>query len=198
MRLFVALNLPAAERRRILESTRRLREGGFPVRWVGPEQLHVTLKFLGEVAEGRAAEIVHAVSGAARRARPFDLKLSGVGGFPRLANPRVVWLGIEVVPELETLYAELEDRFEALGFERETRPFHPHLTLGRAQRGARAAQLRGLDGVAGTVEYRGTVRAETLDLMQSRLRPSGAEYEVRHPAPLGATRGGEERRESGT
>ena len=198
MRLFVALNLPAAERRRIVETTRGLREGEFAVRWVGPEQLHVTLKFLGEVRDARVAEIERAVEGAARAADPFELRLGGVGGFPNLRSPRVVWLGIEPVPELETLYAEVETRLEALGFERETRPFHPHLTLGRARRGARAAHLRGLDSVAGAVEYRGTVRAETLDLVRSRLKRSGATYEVRHAAPLGAARGGEERRESGT
>lgn len=185
MRLFVALNLPAAERQRIHESTRRLREGGFPVRWVAPEQIHLTMKFLGHVADARAGEIERAVRDSARGVRPFELRVGGVGGFPNLRNPRVVWLGVEPAPEMESLYGELEDQLDALSFDRETRAFHPHLTLGRAQSDARAAALRGLDATCAEIGYRSVVPVRTLDLMESHLKRSGAEYEVRLAAPLG-------------
>jgi 2'-5' RNA ligase len=192
MRLFVALNLPATERQRIHESTRRLREGGFPVRWVEAAQIHLTVKFLGHVEDARAGEMERAVRGAARKARPFELRVGGVGAFPNLRNPRVVWIGVQAAPELNTLYEELEDRFAALGFERETRAFHPHLTLGRAKRGARAAKMRGLDATAAEVRYRSVVPVATLDLMESHVKRSGAEYEVRLAAPLGPAAGGAE------
>lgn len=190
MRLFVALNLPAAERERLHGEVCRLRERAFPVRWVGPAQLHLTLKFLGDVPDEREAEIAGAVEGAARTGRPFDLVLGGVGGFPHLRRPRVVWVGVEAAPELSALYEELERRFESLGFERESRALHPHITLGRATRDARAAGFRGMEPAAASIDYRARVRVETLDLMRSRLRPTGAEYEVRRAAPLGAAGAG--------
>ncbi len=184
----MALNLPAAERERLRAAVRPLQEGGFPVRWVEPVGWHVTLKFLGEVAEKRAEEVGEAVAGSAARVGAFEIELNGVGGFPTLRRPRVVWMGVEAGPEIELLYEELEGNFERLGFERESRGFHPHVTLGRAERGAGASQWRGIEEIAGSVDYRARLRVETVDLMRSRLRPTGAQYELVRAARL--ARGG--------
>jgi 2'-5' RNA ligase len=192
MRLFVALNLPPAERDRIHRAARPLRESGWPVRWVGRDQLHVTLKFLGVVPDEREAEIARAVEAAAAAVGPFEFGVGGVGAFPSLRRPRVLWLGVEPAPEMEALWREIEQRFERLGFAREGRPFRPHVTLGRVNRApGAAARPERLARAAERVDYRARIRVETLDLMESRLRPTGAEYEVRHAAPLrGAPSGG--------
>lgn len=190
MRLFVALNPPAAERERIDAAVEPLRAARLPVRWVGPAQRHLTLKFLGEVAEARVPEVTEAVEAAAATVPPFEVEWTAVGAFPSLRRPRVVWLGVTPARELTALHEELERRFERLGFERENRDLAPHLTLGRAQRDARPPELRDLERLAAQVAFAGRVRFETLDLMRSRLRPTGAEYDVLRAAPLGEGAGG--------
>ncbi len=184
MRLFVAVNLPAAERRAVYEAAAPLRAARLPVKWVGEDAIHVTLRFLGEVDEAKAAPIGAALAAAVRGARSFDVGLGGVGAFPTLARPRVVWLGVERHPALELLANDVEKALMTLDFEPELRPFHPHLTLGRAERSARPAAFGRLEQLAGAIEYQGSVQVESVDLMQSVLGPRGAAYTVLSRAPL--------------
>lgn len=178
MRLFVALNFPEELRDEIWRATAPLREAGFPVRWVDRSRLHLTLKFLGEV-DGSAVEGVEgALAGVAGGFAPLTLRLGGVGGFPSLRAPRVVWLGVDGGPELERVWDSVEEELAAQGFPREGRAFHPHVTLGRARRGARSPAFRGMEGAAGEVSFRARCRVEGIDLMASVLRPTGAEYSV--------------------
>jgi 2'-5' RNA ligase len=183
--LFVAVNLPAAERRAAHEAAAALRRARLPVKWVAEEAVHVTLRFLGEVDEDRAAPIGDALAAAVRSARPFGLALGGVGAFPSLARPRVLWLGVERHPALELLANDVEQALMTLDFEPELRPFHPHLTLGRAERGARPAAFADLERLASGIAYQGSTLIESVDLMRSVLGPRGATYTVLSRASLG-------------
>jgi len=186
VRLFVAVNLPAEERRRAWEAAAPLRRAHLPVRWVAEDALHLTLKFLGEVEPERVAPIGQALGGAVRKARPFALSLGGMGAFPSLAKPRVVWVGIERHPALELLANDVELALMGLSFEPELRPFSPHVTLGRAERSARPAAFKEFARLVGAVDYAGTTTVESVDLMQSTLGPQGASYAVLSRASLGA------------
>lgn len=186
MRLFVALNLPPEERARLDRAAAALRAAALPVRWVASDGLHLTLKFLGEVADSRVAETEAEVRAVSREYSPFELELGGLGAFPNLRQPRVIWMGLKAPPELGELARSVELAMEALGFPREERPFSPHLTLGRAERGARAADFRGLPALVERFGYSATVEAHTVDLMRSHLSPRGARYERLAAAPLAA------------
>jgi 2'-5' RNA ligase len=190
VRLFVAVNRPAAERRAAYEAAAPLRAARLPVKWIGEDSIHVTLRFLGEVDEAKVAPIGDALAAAVRAARPFDVGLGGVGAFPSLARPRVVWLGVERHPALELLANDVELALMGLDFEPELRPFHPHLTLGRAERNARPAAFSRLAQLAAEVSYQGSTLVESVDLMQSVLGPQGASYTVLSRAGLGGGGGG--------
>lgn len=184
MRLFIALNLPKKEKERIHRAARPLREGGYPVRWVAPDLVHLTLKFLGEVpgeGQARIAEALHRVAG---KTYEFELRLGGFGGFPTLRRPRVIWVGVDPCPALRCLKQDLEWEFAGLGFERETRAFQPHLTLGRVDRDAAVGHFRGLDELATKLEYEATIPVKTVDLMRSQLSAAGARYTVLDTARL--------------
>jgi len=184
VRLFVAVNLPGAERRAAFAATGRLRDGHLPVKWVAEDALHITLKFLGEVDAERAAFIGTALAEAVRTARPFEVALGGFGVFPDHTRPRVFWLGVERHPALELLANDVERSLAALGFESELKPFQPHLTIGRARKDARASAFRDLASLSDAVDYAAMLRVESVDLMQSTLGPAGPTYAIVHRAPL--------------
>ncbi len=186
MRLFVALNLPPAERDRLQRAAGSLRVAQLPVRWVQADALHLTLKFLGEVPERQVGAIEAALDRVAASVPAFDLELRGLGGFPKLENPRVVWVGVHAPPELGRLASAVEQAMAELGFPREGRPFAPHLTLGRAERDARASAFRQLPRLAAEFDFSARISARSIDLMRSHLSPRGARYERLHAAPLAA------------
>lgn len=187
MRLFVAVNLPDAERRAIWEATAALRRSHLPVRWVAQTALHLTLRFLGEVDEERVPAIMAALESATRDARPFAVGIGGVGAFPSLERPRVVWIGVEHHPALELLANDVERALMTVAFEPELRPFAPHITLGRAERRARGkAAFRDLGRLAAGVALESSGPVESVDLMRSTLSAQGATYTVVARAALGA------------
>jgi 2'-5' RNA ligase len=187
VRLFVALNLPEAVREALWQAAARLRDLDLPVRWVKPDGLHLTLKFLGEVGEEREPDLIAALGRAAAPpsgSRPasgvLNLRVHGFGAFPDPRRPRVLWAGVEAEPALELLQHAVEREFEPLGFPTEARPFRPHLTLGRAERDARSSDFGGLEAALDGTHFDDTVTVDTVDLMQSTLQRSGAVYHARH------------------
>ena len=181
MRLFVALNLSKKERDRIYRASKVLRECGIPVRWVEPEQYHVTLKFLGEVTEDRFEGVQEALSHAASTTARLDVAVEGFGAFPTIRRPQEIWVGIEPSPALRCLKQDVEWALMECGFNRETRAFHPHLTLGRAEANDGAGAFRGLDDKAANLKYRGQTKIRKLDLMRSHVSKGGtARYTVQH------------------
>ena len=185
MRLFVAVNLPERARRAAREATAPLRSSRLPFTWVAEGSLHVTLKFLGDVDAGRADEIGRALSDAVKTVRPFDVGLGGLGAFPAAERPRVVWLGVERHPALELLAHDVERTLAPMGFESELKPFQPHVTLGRARKTAKAAELKRWAAAAERIEFADVVPVESVDLMESTLKTRGAEYRLVHQASLG-------------
>jgi len=187
MRLFIALNLPKKERERIHRAVRSLRETDLPVRWLEPDHFHVTLKFLGEVRRERIAPVEKAMSRIAASTKSFWTDLRGFGAFPTVRRPRVIWLGVGANPELRCLKQDLEWGLGDLGFDAETRSFHPHVTLGRAGDSGGAGAFRGLDETLAQMRFQGELRVHTLDLMRSHMSRDGASYSVMTSARLAAS-----------
>ena len=187
MRLFVALNLPKKERDRIHRAARPLRDQEVPVRWVVADNYHLTLKFLGEVRTARLGSIEQVLARVAAGCAPFAANLSGFGAFPTIRRPRVVWLGVEPSPALRCLKQDVEWGLADLGFERETRAFHPHLTLGRVDRDDEAGAFRGLDALVAELAYSGSVPVKSVELMRSQTGKGGSQYSVVSSHPLAET-----------
>jgi RNA 2',3'-cyclic 3'-phosphodiesterase len=185
MRLFAAINFTAKDRQRMGRATRRMRESELPVRWVDPDHLHMTLKFLGEVRPERVADVKAAVSQVAAKTQPFTMRLSGAGAFPTTRRPKVIWLGAVASPELRCLKHDMEWELARLGFEREVRAFHPHVTLGRARLEARAGDFRGFEDIVAAMDFEAEITVRSVDLMKSTLSAKGARYEKLLTAKLG-------------
>jgi 2'-5' RNA ligase len=140
MRCFVAIELPDAVRGRLADLQARLHDLDRAVRWTRPEQIHITLKFLGDVPDANVPEVCASVARTAAKIPPIPLAVRSVGVFPPRGPARIVWAGIDGPPAgLVTCHRDCEQALADLGFAPEARPFKPHLTLGRARdpRGAR-------------------------------------------------------------
>lgn len=161
----------------------RQRREKLPLKWVRPENIHLSLKFLGEVDDARAPTLVAALKQAAggRDApRPLTLQITGFGVFPDYHRPQVLWAGVARDPGIELLQHDVEQAFAPLGFPTEARPFRPHVTLGRASREARPRDFKGLEEILAGTEFDETVTITELDLMQSTLHKDGPVYQVKY------------------
>jgi 2'-5' RNA ligase len=146
------------------------------VRWVSPEKIHLTLKFLGNMDEATIEPIVQSIEGSIQATLPFHLWVKGIGVFPHLKNPRVIWMGLVDGKEILTsLQSQIETRLEGMGFQPEDRSFRPHLTLGRVK------SSKGKEEILKRMEkYKeeefGDFHVERVILFKSDLRPSGPIY----------------------
>jgi RNA 2',3'-cyclic 3'-phosphodiesterase len=176
MRLFIAIELPEEIKRGMAAIQEQLRKSGADAGWTRLEGIHLTLKFLGEVAEAKVPEIKVAMTEAVQGAAGFRLEVAGAGAFPNNKNPRVLWLGVRGDTErLALLQSSVEGAMVKAGFDPEDRAFSPHLTLARikylrprfswpqAIETIKDAELGGMDVTA-------------VSLMKSELKPSGAVY----------------------
>jgi RNA 2',3'-cyclic 3'-phosphodiesterase len=177
MRLFAAVPIPDPARHQILQLLGALRDGGWPVRWVHDQGLHMTLKFFGEVAPERLDVIMEALRFAGAGAGALSLQLGELGAFPSRSRPRILWVGIDGPPSLELLQDRIERGCEAIGFPPEGTPFQPHVTLGRVREGQRLPP-KGLDDHANRFE-RVPFVAQELVLYESVLTTGGPRYEAR-------------------
>jgi 2'-5' RNA ligase len=176
MRTFIAIDLDPEIKKTLSLLVDDLDKGHKNIRWVKPEGMHLTLKFLGEIGREKVTEIENILKIVSIKYRPFLLKFKGTGSFPPgMKNPRVLWVGIEEEETLRALQAQLEGELEKLGFPRERRHFHAHLTLGRVK------SISNLKETLSLLEkYRdrnfGEMKAEKISFIQSTLKPTGAEY----------------------
>ncbi len=177
MRTFIAIDLDPAIKAALLELVGALQRKGAEVRWVRPEGLHLTLKFLGEVEPSGLPAVAEAVRTAAAAGPSFPLAVRGTGTFPDGSRPRVLWAGVGEGPELLGLQEAVEAGLEKEGYPREARPFHPHLTLGRVKGPSRLAEaVRELDKRRETLFGEMTVRK--VAMFESVLKPQGAEHRI--------------------
>ena len=181
VRSFVAIDLPQTMRaslETIGEDLRRQVPHG-SVRWTRTFGIHLTLKFLGNVAEGDVSGLEVALTQAGQRHVPFTCTVGGLGCFPSVQKPRVIWIGVqEATGSLAALQRDIDRSLAPLGFQPEKRGFHPHLTLGRIKRHVRANDQRRVGEVIATtgVGDLGQIRVESFRLMRSDLRRDGAVY----------------------
>ncbi len=190
MRLFLAIELPDPVRQHLAGLARPLKDRTVAVRGKGisvtrPENLHVTLKFLGAEPKAGIAPLRARLREVAAVHEPVTLTLGGVDAFPNLRAPRIVWMGATAGPELDALRRAVDAACAEFGYAPEVRPFRPHVTLGRVKSRLDADGLRRLDEGARAVRYASTVHVRTVDLMSSTLTPAGSRYAVVQSASLG-------------
>jgi 2'-5' RNA ligase len=175
LRCFIAVTLPGPLKKDVGDVIRKLRESGADIKWVPDENLHLTLKFLGETEEERLDEIKGALYKKLSHYAPFYIKIAGVGYFPGGRNPRVIWVGIEERGPLADICTDVENAMVKFGYPREERPFSPHLTIGRVRSPKRVAEvIKRLDEFHAVAFDEFVVKGVTL--MKSELKPGGAEY----------------------
>ncbi len=186
MRLFLAIPID----RRILDAlagaVARVRESRAPVRWVRPEGMHLTLKFLGNTDPDKVSPLVQAVAAITVNVMPFPIQVAGAGAYPNLRRPRILWAGIlENSGTLQRLWLSLEDATEKLGFEREKRSFSPHVTIGRVKGNMNISRLTmAMEEIKD--ETWGNQEVVEMALYRSHLEKGGAKYEKVRVFPLGA------------
>ena len=184
IRSFIAIEVPRELKSGLEDVQRELRRTEADVKWVRPEAIHLTLKFLGSVRQEDVEIICRAVAPVIALWAPFEIGIQGMGGFPSLRTPRVVWVGVDRGKEnLASLQQQVENKIAELSFPPENRPFSPHLTLGRVR------SFRGRENLAQAVESRkglefGIFQAREVILFRSELKPSGAVYTRLREFPL--------------
>ncbi len=181
VRAFVALELEDRVRAAIGELQQQLKPRLAGIRLVRPEGIHLTLRFLGETSAAQAARLRPVLAEAAAACAPGEARVGEVGTFPERGSPRVFWLGVALPPQVLELQRACERAARQLGFEPETRPFRPHLTLGRWRDRTPHPELPAVD--------LGTSHLDTLVLFESDLRSDGAVYTPLERFALGRAQG---------
>lgn len=181
LRAFIAVPLPPAITQQLADVQRRLKRGcpEQAVSWVKPENIHLTLFFLGDILPERQTPVESALRVVARHARPLTFSVQGAGAFPNLNRPRVIWVGLqEPTGQLALLHRAVSEAMANVGFQSEDRRFSPHLTLARIRQRAshEDAQAVGKAVQRAEVGHLGNAPVEELIFFRSVLKSSGAEY----------------------
>jgi RNA 2',3'-cyclic 3'-phosphodiesterase len=179
VRLFVALEIPSAVREHFATLINQLRaleskSSAKKPRWVRPENLHVTLKFIGHI-DPALLDPIRATLAKVRSDGPVDLRFRGLGFFPNAKRPRVLWAGTAAPPNLSSLARDIDTSLAKLGLSAEERAFTPHLTLARCKPSAISAAMAGVIERDSARDF-GGLRTAQFHLIESKLKASGAEY----------------------
>ena len=180
MRLFVAVEIDDEARRVAAATADALRAAigpAFKARWVPPENMHLTVRFIGHVDDVRAAGIIDALTPPLEIA-PFDIRLGGCGAFPSSGPPRVLWMGLpQGLPSLKLMHDVCNRRLAPFGFEPEARPYSAHLTLARVKDAPKGAGAAARDALRRIAPATATTRVARATIFQSHLSPKGSRYE---------------------
>lgn len=180
IRAFIAIDISPEIRQKLEEVSNQLRSElrGVPVRWVPVVNIHLTLKFLGNVSDANVTVLKDIMITEAANHSAFDISIGELGAFPSNRRPRVIWINVQAPSELEAVQRGIESETARLGYEKEDRSFSPHLTIGRVSRNANASQVRRLGELLDryTVGFLGAMRVRAIHLYQSDLSPGGAVY----------------------
>ena len=179
MRTFIAIELPPEARDELVSLQSALKESGDDVKWVEPENIHLSLRFIGDVGVDKAEELKKQLAGTAAGSKAFEFTMKGIGAFPDLSFPRVIWAGVDRgAAESARLAEEIEAKLRAIGIAGEEmlkNKFHPHITLGRVRSQKNSDRLRRMIETT-KFEAGSIVKAEYLTLFMSRLTPQGSTY----------------------
>jgi len=187
-RAFIALDLSAEIHQHLQQVIQDFQQklGSSPVRWVPVENIHLTLKFLGDVSISNLDVLTEIVQSVSDSHHVFVISVGGIGGFPNERRPRVVWVGVEAPAELLAVQRNIDMETSRLGYESDKRGFSPHLTLGRVSRNATVRQLRNVSTVLenSKVGFLGVTTVRQVHLYRSDLQPGGAVYTKVYTADL--------------
>ncbi len=184
MRLFIAVELVEEIKDEIERQVQRLKRLGGNIRWVKRPAMHITLKFLGEVDETRVESIEKAMDRTVEDFKSFEISMEGCGTFPPMSSkPRVLWVGLKDADPIMKLQERLEDELLKAGFQKETRAFHPHVTMGRVK--GTSALRRIVEEMREMEEHPfGKMMVESIILFRSKLTPEGPIYTRLYEARL--------------
>lgn len=187
IRSFIAIDLNPDIQRKLGEVIHQLKPAtANVVRWVPENNIHITLKFLGDTSPANVEILKKILTVEANQVQPFDLQIEGVGAFPSIRRPRVIWVGVETPPVLLALQRAIDVETQRLGYTPEDRPFSPHLTLGRLAHNASPEEIRQVGDLlaASKVSISASVHVKTVVLFRSDLQPGGAVYTPIHVVSL--------------
>ena len=189
LRAFIALEIPAEVQKEIHQATSKIRsEIGSLVRWVPAENLHLTLKFLGDISPAHVEFLTQMLRAEADSHRCFDMHFMGLGSFPNPKRPRVIYIGIQAPAGLNALQHAVESGTHKLGYQSKERSFSPHLTIGRVKHASQMAasdQQKIQHALKQTkIDSLGTARVDSVHLYKSDLKPTGSVYTKLFSAPL--------------
>ena len=185
---FIAVDLPPSVLDTLGQISHQLQEKmpDTPVRWVDNQKMHLTLKFLGDISTENISMVEKTLLSEGAKRSPMELGIGGIGAFPKMRHPRVIWIGVEAPTDLFDLRRGIEDGVARLGYNYDKYEFTPHLTLGRISRKASARDVRTVGNVLHDIQvgYIGAARIEAVHLYRSDLSPGGAKYTCLYSAPL--------------
>jgi len=179
MRAFIAIELPSKIKAYLNNIQDKLKVSGADVRWVNPQNIHLTLKFLGEIEDKLEPQISRILEDVSLNKYSFTVRLDSLGAFPKINSPRIIWTGIK--PENQVIYQiveELENRMSVFGIPKEDKPFFAHLTIGRTRSGLNRDELINAMNVLSSEISQGKVECSVtkLTLFKSTLTPQGPIY----------------------
>ncbi len=191
LRAFIAVEISPTLQEAIQIQTAGLRAalGAGLIRWVPPGNLHLTLKFLGDISPSNVDLLSQMLAGEAAQIQPFEMWIGDLGSFPSTKRPRVIWVGLDAPAALEAVQRGIEAAAARLGYAAEERPSSPHLTIGRVKQNLSVAELQKVRGALeeSKIGRIGVARVEAVHLFKSELQPAGSVYSKLFSVPLAKT-----------
>ena len=189
LRAFIAVEIPSSLQNTIQESTASLHKtlGNELIRWVPPQNVHLTLKFLGDVSSPNLDLIKQMLIAETGQHLCFEMQMEGIGSFPNPRRPRVIWVGLRAPAALESLQRGIESASARLGYTSEEKTFSPHLTIGRVKQNLSAPEIQRVRVALEETKIGllGIVRVDAAHLFKSDLQPNGSVYTRLFSAPIG-------------
>ncbi len=177
IRTFIAIKIPGDIQEKLGGIQEKLKQSAVHVSWVRPGNIHLTLKFLGNIEEPQFPDITTSIQESVQAVSPFQLQIGYAGAFPNIRFPRVIWIGVtdDEAGSLKTIQTTLGSRLASVGFKEEQERFQPHLTLGRVRSQKNKSNLlRAIESIVNV--WVGEIPVNTIYLMKSELKPTGSEY----------------------
>ena len=186
IRAFIAVEIDQQNKEALSQLISNLKKSNADIRWINQDQMHLTLKFLGNTEENKIPQISKILERIAADFKGFYIQLSKIDAFPNIRRPRVIWIGIDKGKQtLKDLSCKIESELEGIGFQKEKRGYKAHLTLGRVRSLKNISQLtRSIDEAS--FQSPGEIKIYKLTLFQSTLTPKGAIYKILSESPLSA------------